>query len=128
MPSRSIPQQAIRSSPAIRRSQLEERWRDQLARVTELSLAYHDERQNAARETAGPASRRARLIARQAIAERQALAEIEAALDRLAAGTYGRCEQCGRAIAAALLSALPQARYCAACGQRGRLGQRTAYA
>jgi RNA polymerase-binding transcription factor DksA len=60
-------------------------------------------------------SRRARQLARQAVAERQALAEIEAALDRMTAGHYGWCEQCGRPIAAALLAAQPQARYCTAC-------------
>lgn len=38
------------------------------------------------------------------------LAEIEAALARLAAGTYGRCEVCGRLIPQARLQARPTAR------------------
>ncbi len=104
------------------RAQLEERWRDRLERVTALSLAYHDVAQQDSE------SRRARLIARQTVAERQALAEIEAALDRLAGGTYGRCEQCGRPIGTALLSARPQARYCGVCGQHRRKPHRVAYA
>jgi len=41
--------------------------------------------------------------------------EIDAALARLAAGTYARCESCGRPIADARLEALPAARTCIAC-------------
>jgi RNA polymerase-binding transcription factor DksA len=40
------------------------------------------------------------------------LDEIDAALARLAAGTYGRCEVCGRQIPAARLEARPTARTC----------------
>ncbi|MGO8956644.1 MAG: hypothetical protein ACLQFR_04640 [Streptosporangiaceae bacterium] len=109
-------------SLARQRAQLEQRWRDRLERVTALSLAYHDEAQQDSE------SGRARQIARQAVAERQALAEIEAALDRLAGGTYGRCEQCRRPIGTALLSACPQARYCGACGPHRRKAHRLAYA
>lgn len=39
------------------------------------------------------------------------LAEVEAALQRLQAGTYGRCEVTGRAIPAERLRALPWTRY-----------------
>jgi DnaK suppressor protein len=107
---------------AQRRALLEARWRDRLERVTALSLAYHDAAQSspAGLPLTGAhsaASRRAWQLARQAVAERQALAEIEAALDRIADGRYGRCEQCGRPIAAAMLTARPQARYCSACGR-----------
>jgi DnaK suppressor protein len=42
------------------------------------------------------------------------LAEIDAAADRLAAGTYGRCEACGRAIDPARLEARPTATTCVA--------------
>jgi DnaK suppressor protein len=96
------------------------RWQERLERVTEFSLAYHDARDAA--EDAG-AGRDARLAARQrassilhrAVAERLALAEIEAALGRLAAGRFGWCEQCGGAIATARLAEVPQARYCPEC-------------
>ena len=104
------------------RAQLEQRWRDRLERITALSLAYHD----AAQEDYE--SKRARVLARQAVAERQALVEIEAALDRLEHGTYGQCEQCGRPIGTALLAARPQARYCGACGPHRRKPRRLAYA
>jgi RNA polymerase-binding transcription factor DksA len=40
------------------------------------------------------------------------LAEIDAAEARLAAGTYGRCQDCGAPIEAARLVAVPWARYC----------------
>ena len=41
-----------------------------------------------------------------------ALVEIDAALQRIEAGTYGICEGCGKSIAAERLSALPWARLC----------------
>ena len=43
------------------------------------------------------------------------LTEVEAAIDRLAAGTYGFCEQCGQPIAGARLEARPTARTCIKC-------------
>jgi RNA polymerase-binding transcription factor DksA len=42
------------------------------------------------------------------------LAEVQAALDRLDDGAYGRCERCGGVIDAAELEASPTARFCAA--------------
>ena len=47
--------------------------------------------------------------------DRAALTEITAAEARLAAGTYGVCEGCGRFITVARLRALPVARLCLAC-------------
>jgi RNA polymerase-binding protein DksA len=43
------------------------------------------------------------------------LAEIDAALDRVAAGTYGTCESCGEAIGEGRLEARPVARTCIRC-------------
>ena len=40
------------------------------------------------------------------------LAEVEHALAKFENGTYGKCEDCGQAIDAARLEALPTARYC----------------
>lgn len=40
------------------------------------------------------------------------LAEIDAALSRVDAGTYGVCEVCGRPIGDGRLEAMPAARYC----------------
>ena len=105
-----------RAGLARRRVQLEARWRERLERITAISLAYHEA------PPGGPGSAgespQATALARQAAAERQALAEIEAALDRVASGHYGWCEQCGRPISAAVLSARPQARYCASCARQ----------
>ncbi len=44
--------------------------------------------------------------------------EIEAALGRIAAGTYGKCVDCGAAIDPARLEARPQAARCIACQRR----------
>ena len=54
-------------------------------------------------------------LARQA--ERR-LADIDAALTRLADATYGRCEVCGAAIPAERLRVRPSARTCVPCGSR----------
>jgi RNA polymerase-binding transcription factor DksA len=94
------------------RAVLEERWRDRLQQVTELSLAYH----GAAGQTAGGVEdERARRLLRQAVAARRRLADTEDALGRLAAGGFGRCEQCGAAIPQPLLAAAPETRYCPGC-------------
>lgn len=50
--------------------------------------------------------------------EKHALDEIDAAQARLAAGTYGVCEHCGRAIPIERLRAILAARYCVACQHR----------
>ena len=47
------------------------------------------------------------------------LAEIDAAEDRLAAGSYGTCEGCGSAIGDARLEARPVARTCIRCARSG---------
>jgi RNA polymerase-binding transcription factor DksA len=45
---------------------------------------------------------------------RDSLDEVDAALERLSAGTYGTCEACGNPIVAARLEAMPAARFCIA--------------
>lgn len=49
-------------------------------------------------------------------AERR-LAEVDAAIARLDAGTYGACEECGRKISTARLRADPAASLCAVCAE-----------
>jgi len=46
------------------------------------------------------------------------LAQIDAAMARLAEGGYGRCERCGQPIAAARLAARPVATTCMSCADR----------
>ncbi len=51
------------------------------------------------------------------------LREIEGALERMTAGTYGLCADCGLALPAVRLDARPQARRCVRCEgehERGR--------
>jgi DnaK suppressor protein len=47
--------------------------------------------------------------------ERTILERVERALERLAAGQYGRCEDCGQPIPAERLEALPYATLCVPC-------------
>jgi RNA polymerase-binding transcription factor DksA len=51
-------------------------------------------------------------------ATRRQVAELDHALRRLDAGTYGTCEQCGRPIPAERLAARPSARTCVGCAGR----------
>jgi RNA polymerase-binding transcription factor DksA len=46
------------------------------------------------------------------------LAEVDAALGKLDAGTFGQCERCGQEIAPARLEAKPAARLCIECAAR----------
>lgn len=45
----------------------------------------------------------------------QELQQIDLALQRLQAGTYGSCQRCGKPIAPARLAAVPYASSCAGC-------------
>lgn len=46
------------------------------------------------------------------------LAQIDLALAKLDAGTYGKCDRCGQPISPARLEALPYATLCVACQDR----------
>ncbi len=50
----------------------------------------------------------------------QHLAAVDAALARLEAGTYGRCESCAKPIAPERLEALPSAALCIDCQRSAR--------
>jgi DnaK suppressor protein len=49
---------------------------------------------------------------------KESLAEVEHALAKFEAGTYGLCENCGQPIAPARLEAKPAARLCINCASR----------
>ncbi|MCB0132741.1 MAG: TraR/DksA C4-type zinc finger protein [Caldilineaceae bacterium] len=51
--------------------------------------------------------------------EEELLAQVQAALQRMDAGTYGICTQCGRAIDPQRLEALPHAALCMDCHTAG---------
>jgi len=98
------------------RALLESRWQARLEEVTELSLAYHGAAPAAPGGSGdGTGQQETRALLRRAIAARRKLADVEEALGRLAAGEFGRCEQCGSAIPAGLLAVIPETRYCPRC-------------
>lgn len=94
------------------RAILEDRWRDRVQEITELSLAYHSA---VAGAPDGSDDKRARRLLRRTVAARRRLADTEDALTRLAAGDFGRCEQCAAPIPVVLLAAAPETRYCPRC-------------
>jgi RNA polymerase-binding transcription factor DksA len=112
------------------RALLEARWQARLRELTELSLAYHvavaaplsaasagsASPESASPGSASPAGRpEAQTLLRQTVTARRKLADVEEALSRLAAGQFGRCEQCGGQIPDGLLATAPEIRYCARC-------------
>jgi RNA polymerase-binding transcription factor DksA len=107
------------------RALLEARWQARLRELTELSLAYHvavaaplsaAPLSAASPGSASPAGRpEAQTLLRQTVTARRKLADVEEALSRLAAGQFGRCEQCGGQIPDGLLATAPEIRYCARC-------------
>ena len=98
--------------PAVAwRSLLEARWQARLREVTELSLAYHA----VAAATADVRGDGAERLLRRTVAARRRLADVEEALARLTAGSFGRCEQCSRPIPTDELLAEPEIRYCPDC-------------
>jgi len=99
------------------RALLETRWQARLRELTELSLAYHVAiaavpADAGSRSGAGP---EAQVLLRRTVTARRRLADVEEALGRLAAGEFGRCEQCAAQIPDGLLAAAPEVRYCARC-------------
>jgi RNA polymerase-binding protein DksA len=50
--------------------------------------------------------------------EQETLDEVQSALKRIDKGTYGRCEECGEAIAKPRLQALPYTRHCIQCARK----------
>ncbi|HAY46618.1 MAG TPA: conjugal transfer protein TraR [Gammaproteobacteria bacterium] len=47
-----------------------------------------------------------------------ALREVKLALDRMEAGEYGNCTECGAAIASDRLFSIPHTRFCISCAQK----------
>ncbi|AKZ58941.1 hypothetical protein SAM23877_5896 [Streptomyces ambofaciens ATCC 23877] len=58
-----------------------------------------------------------------AASARMVLADVEAALDRMARGRYGSCHLCRRPVDRERLMIVPQARYCARCQQVREAGR-----
>jgi RNA polymerase-binding transcription factor len=93
--------------------------RDAVALTWDLTV--HQLHQAFSRCIAAPSSDLPDVAASQELARirlaatRHAVDDIQAALGRLAGGTYGRCQQCGRTITAERLRVSPTARWCATC-------------
>jgi DnaK suppressor protein len=56
--------------------------------------------------------------------ERDALEQIEAAIERIEGGSYGQCEKCGMKISKPRLEAIPYAALCIQCASQQEEGQR----
>jgi DnaK suppressor protein len=65
------------------------------------------------------ATEQAELRSQLASFESRELAQIEAALDKIKRGRYGRCESCDKPIAPMRLNALPYATECINCARSG---------
>jgi RNA polymerase-binding transcription factor DksA len=102
------------------RALLEEQWRRQVADIVALS---YDALAPAAERDSVSHVEDLHVNAQVVAAARQQLAETEAALARVDAGTYGRCAGCNTSISAERLEVLPAARYCVTCqaGQSRRV-------
>jgi DnaK suppressor protein len=102
----------LRRSTAERRSAL----RRDFDRIVEASQSVSTDDEHDP-EGSTIAFERAQVAALLDQAERQ-LAELDAAVARVDAGGYGRCESCGGAIAAERLLVRPAATRCITCARR----------
>ncbi len=100
--------------------ELEEQRRDLLATVARTEAELRSLGSNVEPEPEDEAQEEttALLLTRLDERGRAAIAAIDDALRRIAVGSYGRCDECGRAIAAARLAALPAATTCMRCAKR----------
>jgi DnaK suppressor protein len=85
---------------------------------TEAELAAITEERESEIEELAQEERAARLYDRLQEHERREIAAIDAALQRMAEGTYGICIDCGTRIPLPRLRALPTTPYCVDCAER----------
>jgi DnaK suppressor protein len=102
----------IKSRLLDQRRDLMSRYHDALARVVEELDSREIEQVENATELWD-----ARLLSRLSDADAQRLARIVGALRRLEDGSYGMCVECGAAIGAARLAAVPETDSCYACAR-----------
>ncbi|SDK62362.1 TraR/DksA family transcriptional regulator [Streptomyces indicus] len=104
---------------------------DDLARLRADLQEQRLFRREQLRQLAGPSGTRAEERRQRAAAQievqvklatsaRMVLADVEAALARMDAGTYGVCHRCRCPIGRDRLTIVPQARYCGGCRRAGR--------
>jgi DnaK suppressor protein len=90
------------------RDLLDEQWRAQVRQLTGLATAYHSA------ETVTDVGGTRELSAALAVVRRR-LVDVEAALARLDAKTYGHCDGCDRRLPFEQLEMNPLARRCTRC-------------
>jgi RNA polymerase-binding protein DksA len=95
-------------------SEVEQREDEQA--LTAVSADAELEELDSADAAAGTADRQTELMLRENV--RDQIEKIDRALARIDSGEYGRCERCGKPIAAARLEALPYATLCITCAER----------
>ena len=108
-------------------NQVPRKWRESFERLTELRETLLDRRTNSVRDAlseqptfsthmadAGTDTYDRDLALGMLSSEQDALYQIDEALDRIRAGTYGICELTGKPIEAARLEAVPWTRFSAA--------------
>lgn len=108
------------------RDSLQDRWRDQVERITELSVDLHtalDDQRDVTVELVDTTA-----IATALSAARLRLVEIEQAMQRLDDRTFGRCSACLMPIGLEVLADLPESRHCAECRTAGTPSRVTAMA
>ena len=93
---------------------LEKQWRQQVARIVELSYEMHSPGTDEP-DADGFRGDRRDVTARLLFTARGQLEATEAALARLDADNYGSCDTCREAIPAERLAILAPARYCVTC-------------
>ncbi|HWC05554.1 MAG TPA: TraR/DksA family transcriptional regulator [Methylomirabilota bacterium] len=85
------------------------------ASMTEEELATLEAREPGAAIEGAARDESIGILARLEDRERHEIEEIDAALARLRASTYGTCESCGGRIPLPRLQAMPTTRYCVTC-------------
>jgi RNA polymerase-binding transcription factor DksA len=91
--------------------------RRELDAVVDSTVLGPDDEHDAEGSTIG--FERARVSALLTVGERR-VADLEEALTRIRAGTYHRCQVCGRDIGVERLETLPATRLCVVCASRQR--------
>lgn len=89
--------------------------REELARTTAAAAPVELDQTTQGRLSRMDALQQQAMAASLAERLRTEIRKTEAALDRVAAGTYGECCRCGEPIPAARLAADPAAPFCADC-------------
>ncbi|MFL6074537.1 MAG: TraR/DksA family transcriptional regulator [Mycobacteriales bacterium] len=109
---------AVKASLQTRAQELRDDLARQIAELDEIQRAQQGE--GAGDDQADVGSKTFEREHEMALAEnsRELLAQVERALDRIAAGTYGRCENCGNPIPKARMQAFPSATLCVTCKER----------